>query len=52
MAGRAWACGFRRQVQGDDGPCVCQAHQRISSLLQEAKTQAALVLERLEARQE
>ncbi|XP_004416264.1 PREDICTED: formimidoyltransferase-cyclodeaminase isoform X1 [Odobenus rosmarus divergens] len=29
-----------------------QTHQHISSLLQEAKTQAALVLERLEARQE
>ncbi|XP_008053732.1 formimidoyltransferase-cyclodeaminase [Carlito syrichta] len=29
-----------------------QVHQHVSSLLQEAKTQAALVLERLEARQE
>nr|XP_044606979.1 formimidoyltransferase-cyclodeaminase isoform X3 [Equus asinus] len=35
-----------------DGAFKDQAHQRISSLLQEAKTQAALVLERLEARQE
>uniref|UniRef100_G1TTZ8 Cyclodeaminase/cyclohydrolase domain-containing protein n=1 Tax=Oryctolagus cuniculus TaxID=9986 RepID=G1TTZ8_RABIT len=29
-----------------------QTHQRISSLLQEAKTQAALVLDHLEARRE
>lgn len=31
---------------------VCQARQRVSSLLQEARTQAAQVLDQLEARQE
>lgn len=36
----------------DTWACVCQTRLRISSLLQEAKTQAALVLESLEARQE
>jgi hypothetical protein len=32
--------------------CACQIRQRVSSLLQEAKTQAALVLDSLETRQE
>lgn len=44
VAGRVWA----RELTGH----VCQARQRISSLLQEAKTQVALVLDRLEERQE
>lgn len=39
-------------MQTDAWAYVCQTRQRISSLLQEAKTQATLVLERLEARQE
>lgn len=41
-----------RQAQGDATlSCVSQTHQRISSLLQEAKIQAAQVLDSLEARQ-
>lgn len=47
----AWAAGSGRGRRGDVGPCVRQVRQRISSLLQEAKTQAALVLDRLEGRQ-
>lgn len=43
--------GFRCRLT-DAWAYVCQTRQRISSLLQEAKTQATLVLERLEARQE
>lgn len=39
-------------LQGADLALVFQTCQRISSLLQEAKTQAALVLGRLEERQE
>lgn len=41
-----------RQAQVVTQPCVHQTLQRISSLLQEAKVQAALVLDRLGARQE
>lgn len=50
------ACCLASQAEtgtpGPCSPCVCQVHHRISSLLQEAKTQAALVLDCLETRQE
>lgn len=41
-----------RQAQVVTQPCVHQTRQRISSLLQEAKVQVVLVLDRLGARQE
>lgn len=44
--------GHGLQGQGDAGAFVRQTRQHISSLLQEAQTQAALVLDRLEARQQ
>lgn len=47
MGQQGWA-----KLQGADLAPVCQIRQRISSLLQEAKAQAALVLDRLEERQE
>lgn len=40
------------QVSSDDSAPRLQVRQRISSLLQDAQTQAALVLDWLEARQE
>lgn len=59
VAGGAWDFSVRssRPQQawkelGDISLCVCQMRHRISSLLQEAKTQAALVLDSLEARKE
>lgn len=42
----------RARARGADWPHVCQTRQRITSLLQEAKTQVALVLDRLEERHE
>lgn len=52
VAGRAWASREGLSCKVLTWPLVCQIRQRISSLLQEAKTQAALVLDRLEERQE
>lgn len=52
MAGKAWAGGDAHSRGVLTRPLVCQIRQRISSLLQEAKTQAELVLDRLAERQE
>ena len=52
MAGRTWVSRDGQSCRVLTGPLVCQVRQRISSLLQEAKTQAELVLDRVGERQE